>query len=291
MRKTLWSFLLGLVGCAAIAALVPVADAVTIKEQAILVQSKMAPHISRSGQSMHILVTRDNLLSVFLYNWILPSLGGIGLKEDAPGGNLMRDIYKSNAMHRVDQGVSGKCLIVVSAQGLSDSEMGAQLLSLSGRRDLIWRFILMHEAAHCLRNPVTDARLTAVQWRNPANEFAVKFLAESYADAFALMDAWQVDALATDAFMGHLFAWRQSAQLPAVWRTGVALQGLGEELRAGSWVGWGGDVEMMDKASWRVASAALAPQMASNRIDVANMDARVLSMLDRQVVSSPELIN
>lgn len=126
-----------------------------------------------------------------------------------PARLLALEAHEASALHAIN--LADYCVVRASAQALHAALTPPQLLLAAVRDDMLaWKFILLHETAHCYWNPglaiesAADAATRRAEMRKTA-----KAMGEAYADAYALLALQRHDPEAARLLAASLTRWRQ----------------------------------------------------------------------------------
>lgn len=144
----------------AILSLISTASARAAREQAKIVEYRLGPRLAEVGLPLEFIITRSNLLEEILASTepLYPSKkpaqsGQSGQKTDS------LDMAATKTAVALNGALTHRCQIVVSADLMSPgktektgdgSSIFTNLSRDLGGLPLAWRFVLTHEAAHCL---------------------------------------------------------------------------------------------------------------------------------------------
>lgn len=275
---------------AGIAAVWPMPGSEVLVAQTAVVQARMGPIVLRAGSPLQILVTRDSVLSVVLYDWVFPWINGTSHTKTRAAGSasaqMMGQLQGESVAQAIHPRLLGRCLVVVSARSMAPDGVLKELADDIGHAGLAWRFILTHEAAHCLRDAALNLRLSQKVVRDGLTMFAANFVTEAYADNFAVADLWSQDRDRTLELVPILLRWRDKPQMAPPWKTGPAIDLLISRL-AGTGISDAiYDPVLMDRMAWQAAVDALPVHFEHMGLDVKRVDMQLIDELGEKAPMS-----
>ena len=208
----------------------PTSSGQKLRDQAEIVEKFMASAMEKRRRPFEIRVVRDTWFSIVGHDlalFFIPQTMG-DAKPSAV--SLVKDLHAPGVLNAVSEKILGKCTVVVSGQGIGESFPMGGLFAELGDENLAWKVALLHESAHCLRNPASDRieNLKRLAWRESSphsNQLFSLYLAEAYADAYSVLALANLDPFIDhEAIAQRLIALRQSASAGPYHRTEGAIR-------------------------------------------------------------------
>lgn len=194
-------------------------DLKTLKEQAEIVRERVTDEFEARAMPLEIMITHEGRISTGIYDTLAAAFDWI----DKPAHpKELKALEDPRSVRALDAHALGKCVVVASAMSMSEGTQLRRLADALQDKALAWRIALTHETAHCLRNP-KSAAAESLDWRI---RVLSDYLAEAYADDFALTDILLEQPARAPMIFKAVKAWRSSPDMGPSHRTFAAVDSL-----------------------------------------------------------------